>query len=112
MTRPSDTKRQSPRYTIRTSADGRTVSLESAHDDVLAALGEYEADTIRRVYWVRGDRDGYVHDVTRQPGTLGQQVCDRLRHTGNCLSTTRATLATVIRHELRAALRAADVEGR
>jgi hypothetical protein len=83
------------------------VVLTSSDDTVLAALGEHAATTLRRAYWVRGDRDGYVHEITDgRPGTLGQQVCDRLSHGGSTLHCCRARLAAVVRYELRAALRA------
>lgn len=53
-------------------------------------------------YWAPMD-GGYVRDVTRQPGTLGPQVCDRLAYTGNTLHWNgKGRLIDIIRREHRA----------
>ena len=95
--------RTSPRYRITTDANGCVV-LTSTDEDVRAALGEYDTRSLRRVYWVPTD-GGYVYDVTRQPGTSGQQVCDALQGMGHTLMSSRAGLAHTVRRELRRALR-------
>ena len=73
-----------------------------------ATLTDIETGDVRE-FWVRGDRDGYVYEIyDGRPGTLGQQVCDRLEHSGSTLSCRRSDLLSLIRREARALYNSAD----
>lgn len=100
-TTPTTRTRRPPRYRIWHEAGA--VILTSTDPDVIAAVGKGDETTLRRVYAAYGSW-GHVHDITQRPGTLGPQVCDGLGGAGNTLSTT-GDLATLIRRELRRALR-------
>lgn len=97
------TTRRSPRYQIRADEMGRVI-LTSTDAAVLAALGEWEADSVTRIFTVtQGARGGYVHEGD-------QQVCEGLCKFGVTLLCRRANLAREIRREMRRALRWHAVE--
>lgn len=59
----------------------------------------------RRVFWCQVD-GGYVYDTSSGEGRLGRQVCTGLAFTGETLRCERRDdLATLIRREMRRALR-------
>ncbi len=59
---------------------------------------------IVREFWVPS-KGGYVREIdVAHPGTLGQQVCNRLSHQGSTLSATRDSLLDLIRREYRRAV--------
>lgn len=79
--------RNSPRY--------RLTSICSNEAEVLVLA------TRERIRFWAPDGGGYVRDVTRQPGTLGQQVYDRRGERNATLSWSgRGTLARCIRRGL------------
>lgn len=66
--------------TVRVSGSGNRAVLDDA-TGVLDLFG----DPGRREFWAPSD-GGYVREIDEaHPGTLGQQVCDRLAHTGTTL---------------------------
>ena len=78
---------------MRLTDNGQTVEL-SYHDP---DTGAYRT----RTFYVPPN-GGYVRQTTwGRPGTLGQQVCERLSSSGHTLTATPATLADVIRREYR-----------
>jgi hypothetical protein len=89
-------------WTVSDDGSG-TVRLSILVDCALGDAGT------TRTFWVQSS-GGYVYETTRRPGTSGEQVSDRLYHTGSMISATRETLATVVRRAARACLAAARRE--
>lgn len=60
----------------------------------------------QRHYWCP-DGGGYVREITHsRPGTSGQQVCERLYHSGHTLSWAgKKPLAVLVRREMRSRMR-------
>jgi len=67
---------------------GRTIPAERGLKMRITVIGDetmsevYIDRVLFNVYW-RPSGGGYVREVTRQPGTLGQQVTVGLDHTGS-----------------------------
>lgn len=72
---------------------------------------DYMGDEIVREFWVPSN-GGYVRKIDDQhPGTLGQQVCERLASLGSTLHCSPDGLEAVIRREYRRMVDAAKREG-
>jgi hypothetical protein len=90
-----------------TKQNGNTVLLTCLLDSDLGEAGT------ERTFWMPSER-GYVHEISDgRPGTLGQQVCQRLSGSGSCLYLSdRAFLLSLVRREAAACLREELAEAR
>ena len=80
-------------------------------DDEFMHVDGPVTERVTTEYWAPAS-GGYVYDVTKQPGTLGRQVCDGLSNMGNTLRWSGTVpLVNLIRSEHRSAKRRQRVLG-
>ena len=80
-----------------TSKIYKTKRLSSGEIQVTYFMGHNEKPET----YIYGCYGGYIYDVTDKPGTLGQQVCDRMYHTGSTLTATDESFHRVLKRHLR-----------
>lgn len=85
----------------------RTIIKSLGHNRCSVTADDKFDGRVTTEYWAPSS-GGYVYDVTKQPGTLGRQVCDGLSNMGNTLRWSGTVpLVDLIRSEHRSEHRSA-----